>query len=74
VERSKVTCSTECPGAPEEAEDHHIMLVLKGRFKGEVDERWHLVLAAWSVNLRNQDSLSYYGWKGPYTVKLICRN
>ncbi len=24
-------------------EDHHIMLTLKGRFKGEVDERWHLV-------------------------------
>ena len=26
-----------------EAEDCHIMLALKGRFKGEVDERWHLV-------------------------------
>jgi hypothetical protein len=26
-----------------EAEDRHIMLALKGRFKGEVDERWHLV-------------------------------
>jgi hypothetical protein len=26
-----------------EAEDCHIMLTLKGRFKGEVDERWHLV-------------------------------
>jgi hypothetical protein len=24
-------------------EDCHIMLTLKGRFKGEVDERWHLV-------------------------------
>ncbi len=24
-------------------EDRHIMLTLKGRFKGEVDERWHLV-------------------------------
>ena len=26
-----------------EAEDCHIMLALKGRFKGEVDKRWHLV-------------------------------
>jgi hypothetical protein len=26
-----------------EAEDRHIMLALKGHFKGEVDERWHLV-------------------------------
>ena len=26
-----------------EAEDRHIMLALKGRFKGEVDERWNLV-------------------------------
>jgi len=26
-----------------EAEDYHIMLALKGHFKGEVDERWHLV-------------------------------
>ncbi len=26
-----------------EVEDRHIMLVLKGRFKGEVDKRWHLV-------------------------------
>jgi hypothetical protein len=24
-------------------EDRHIMFTLKGRFKGEVDERWHLV-------------------------------
>lgn len=24
-------------------EDHHVMLTLKGRFKGEIDERWHLV-------------------------------
>ncbi len=24
-------------------EDKHIMLTLKGRFKGEVDDRWHLV-------------------------------
>ena len=24
-------------------EDSHVMLTLKGRFKGEVDERWHLV-------------------------------
>jgi hypothetical protein len=24
-------------------EDHHIMFTLKGRFKGEIDERWHLV-------------------------------
>jgi hypothetical protein len=27
-------------------EDHHIMLTLKGRFKGEVDERWPLVLVS----------------------------
>ena len=26
-----------------EVEDRHIMLVLKGRFKGEADKRWHLV-------------------------------
>ncbi len=26
-----------------EAENRHIMLALKGHFKGEVDERWHLV-------------------------------
>jgi hypothetical protein len=26
-----------------ETEDRHIMLALKGHFKGEVDERWHLV-------------------------------
>ena len=26
-----------------EAEDRHVMLALKGHFKGEVDERWHLV-------------------------------
>jgi hypothetical protein len=26
-----------------EAEDRHIMLALRGCFKGEVDERWHLV-------------------------------
>ena len=24
-------------------EDSHVMLTLKGHFKGEVDERWHLV-------------------------------
>ncbi len=26
-----------------EAEDRHVMLALKGRIKGEVDKRWHLV-------------------------------
>ncbi len=29
-----------------EAEDQHIMLALRGHFKGEVDERWHLVLVS----------------------------
>jgi hypothetical protein len=24
-------------------EDSHMMLTLKGRFKGEMDKRWHLV-------------------------------
>jgi hypothetical protein len=28
---------------PRMEEDSHIMLTLKGCFKGEVDERWHLV-------------------------------
>jgi hypothetical protein len=27
-------------------EDSHVMLTLKGHFKGEVDERWHLVLVS----------------------------
>ena len=30
-------------GISREAEDCHVMLALKGHFKGEVDERWHLV-------------------------------
>jgi hypothetical protein len=26
-----------------EEEDKYMMITLKGRFKGEVDERWHIV-------------------------------
>ena len=38
--------------------DSHIMLTLKGRFKGEVDERWHLV----SISDATHSGLPFRKW------------
>jgi hypothetical protein len=41
-------------------EDSHVMLMLKGRFKGEVDERWHLVPVSYFLRL----GLPFRLWMG----------
>jgi len=38
--------------------DSHVMLTLKGRFKGEVDERWHLV----SISDATHSGLPFRKW------------
>ena len=39
-------------------EDSHVMLTLKGRFKGEVDERWHLV----TIRDATRSGLPFRNW------------
>ncbi len=38
--------------------DSHVMLTLKGRFKGEVDERWHLV----TIRDATRSGLPFRNW------------
>jgi hypothetical protein len=50
-------------------EDSHVMLTLKGRFKGEVDERWHLV----PISDATRSGLPFrIGWNGCYIRGSIC--
>ncbi len=47
-----------CWEESQSATDRFVMLTLKGRFKGEVDERWHLV----PVSDNTQTGLPFRLW------------